>query len=271
MNFYDTHAHFEGGALATTLVMERAKTAGVTRVVAVGGSESLNAGALAVAAAYPESVRLALGFDRDQATAAVPDVHVETLRQLVAAPKSPLALAAVGEIGLDFHYHPETAEAQCALFAAQLRLADEWQLPVVIHTRDADDATLRVLDETPWRGEGLRGVVHCFTGDKAFAAQLLDRALAISFSGIVTFRNADMLRESAAMVPDDRLLIETDSPFLAPVPKRGQRNEPAFVTHVAACLAKVRGTTVERIASLTYANAIQLFGERDMEKDLVVT
>jgi TatD DNase family protein len=103
-------------------------------------------------------------------------------------------------------------------------------------------------------------VVHCFTGDKAFAAQLLDRQLAISFSGIVTFRNADMLRESAAFVPDERLLIETDSPFLAPVPKRGQRNEPAFVTHVAECLAKVRGTTAERIAELTGKNAVRLFG-----------
>ena len=131
---------------------------------------------------------------------------------------------------------------------------------MIIHTREADEATLRVLDETPWRGEGLRGVVHCFTGGKAFAAQLLDRQLAISFSGIVTFRNADMLRESAAMVPDERLLIETDTPFLAPVPKRGQRNEPAFVTHVAECLAKVRGTTAERIAEVTRQNAEQMFG-----------
>lgn len=254
--YYDTHAHFEGAPLETAAVLDRAFAAGVTRLVAVGGSASLNAGALAAAQAYPENVRLALGFDRDQATAASPDVYVETLRQLAAAHP----LAAVGETGLDFHYHPETAAAQCALFAAQLRLADEWRLPVIIHTREADEATLRVLDETPWRGEGLRGVVHCFTGDKGFAEQLLGRALAISFSGIVTFRNADLLRESAAMVPDERLLIETDSPFLAPVPKRGQRNEPAFVVHVAECLATVRGTTAERIASLTRQNAAKMFG-----------
>ncbi|MDD4102977.1 MAG: TatD family hydrolase, partial [Kiritimatiellae bacterium] len=123
-----------------------------------------------------------------------------------------------------------------------------------------EEATLRMLDETPWRGEGLRGVVHCFTGDKQFAAKLLDRALAISFSGIVTFRNADMLRESAAHVPEGRLLIETDTPFLAPVPVRGQRNEPAFVAHVAACLAEVRGVAVDRIASVTRENAERLFG-----------
>ena len=254
--YYDTHAHFEGSPLETVALMERAEAACVGRIVAVGGSASLNAGALAAAQAYPERVRLALGFDRDQATSATPEVYVETLRRLAAAQP----LAAVGETGLDFHYLPETAEAQGALFAAQLRLADEWALPVIIHTREADEATLRVLDETPWRGAGLRGVVHCFTGDKAFAAQLLERQLAISFSGIVTFRNADMLRESVACVPDERLLIETDTPFLAPVPMRGQRNEPAFVAHVAACLAAVRGTTAERIAEITRQNARQMFG-----------
>ena len=254
--YIDTHAHFEDAPVETVAVMERAYAAGVTRIVAVGGSAGLNAGALAVARAYPENVRLALGFDRDQAISATPEVYVEALRQLAA--QHPFA--AVGEIGLDFHYHPETVEAQCALFAAQLRLADEWGLPAIIHTREADEVTLRVLDETPWRGKGLRGVVHCFTGGKVFAAQLLDRQLAISFSGIVTFRNADMLRESAAFVPDDRLLIETDTPFLAPVPMRGQRNEPAFVAHVAECLAKVRNTTVEHIAEITRANALAIFG-----------
>jgi len=255
-SFYDTHAHFEGTPLETAAVMERAFAAGVTRVVAVGGCTALNAGALATSLAFPENVRLALGFDRDQAGEASPEVFDETLRQLAA--EHPLA--AVGETGLDFHYHPETAETQCSLFAAQLRLADEWKLPIIIHTREADEATLRVLDETPWRGEGLRGVVHCFTGDKDFARRLLDRQLAISFSGIVTFRNADKLRESAAFVPDERLLIETDSPFLAPVPKRGQPNEPAFVAHVAECLAKVRDTTVEAVAALTRKNAERLFG-----------
>ena len=254
--YYDTHAHFEDSPLQTVAVMDRALAAGVTRTVAVGGSASLNAGALAAVQTYPANVRLALGFDRDQATASAPETFIETLRQLAAAHP----LAAVGETGLDFHYHPETRDAQCALFAAQLRVSDEWGLPVIIHTREADEATLRVLDETPWRGEGLRGVVHCFTGDKIFAAQLLDRQLAISFSGIVTFRNADMLRESVACVPDERLLIETDTPFLAPVPMRGQRNEPAFVAHVAACLAAVRGTTPERIAEITRQNARTMFG-----------
>jgi len=257
MTYFDTHAHFYGTASPNEVVsvMQRAFEAGVSHLVAVGGSSDLNSGALAVAKAYPSQISLALGFDRDQAVSAEPESFVETLRLLA----NEHTICAVGETGLDFHYHPETADAQCALFAAQLLLADEWRRPVIIHTREADDVTLRVLDETPWRGEGLRGVVHCFTGDKAFAAQLLDRQLAISFSGIVTFRNADLLRESAAFVPDDRLLIETDSPFLAPVPMRGQRNEPAFVKHVASCLAQVRKTDEATLACLTTRNAESLF------------
>jgi len=255
-HYYDTHAHFEDSPVETVAMMERAFAAGVTRILAVGGSTVLNAGALSVSLAYPEHVRLAMGFDRDQTDTAEPAVFVETLRLL--AEKNPLV--AVGEIGLDFHYHPETSEAQCALFSAQLLWADRRRLPVIIHTREADEMTLRVLDETPWHGKGLRGVIHCFTGNKDFAAQLLNRQFAISFSGIVTFRNADMLRESAAFVPEERLLIETDTPFLAPVPMRGQRNEPAFVSHVAECLAKVRGTTVHAIAAITCENARRMFG-----------
>ncbi|MDD4101505.1 MAG: TatD family hydrolase, partial [Kiritimatiellae bacterium] len=173
--YYDTHVHFTGSAAETAAMVDRAGASAVGRMVAVGASAELNAGAIAAAAAYPGLVRLALGFDRDQAMSAATDVHVDTLRRLAAE----CTLAAVGETGLDFHYRPETADAQCELFAAQLRLADEWRLPVIIHTREAEEATLRMLDETPWRGEGLRGVVHCFTGDKQFAAKLLDRALAI--------------------------------------------------------------------------------------------
>ena len=256
--YFDTHTHFYANASPseTAAVMARALSAGVGQMIAVGASADLNSGAIAVSQAFPGQARLALGFDRDQAAEAPPETFAETLRLLAQSHR----LSAVGETGLDFHHRPETADAQCTLFAAQLRLADEWRLPVIIHTREADEATLRVLDETPWRGDGLRGVIHCFTGDKAFAAQLLDRQFMVSFSGIVTFRNADMLRESAAFVPADRLLIETDSPFLAPVPQRGKRNEPAFVTHVADCLATVRNTTPGHIAEITWRNAEQLFG-----------
>ncbi|MBP5319629.1 MAG: TatD family hydrolase [Kiritimatiellae bacterium] len=254
----DTHAHFEGTPLETEAVLRRAADEGVTALVAVGGSDALNAGAIAAATVHPAFVRLAIGFDRDQATAASPDVWCETLRLLVE--QQGLRPAAIGEIGLDYHYTPESRHAQCALFTAQLRLADEWGLPVSIHTREADDDTLRILDESPWRHDTPRGVIHCFTGGAAFADALLARGFAISFSGIVTFKNAEALRAVAAAIPADRFLIETDSPFLAPVPKRGQRNEPAFVKYVAECLAQVRHTTVAAIEAATTRNALAIFG-----------
>ena len=161
------------------------------------------------------------------------------------------SLAAVGEIGLDFHYAPETAKAQCDLFAAQLELARELNLPVVIHTRDADDATLGVLDENDFHN----GIIHCFTGSVPFERQLLDRGFMISISGIVTFRAAENVREAARYAPDDRLLVETDSPFLAPVPMRGNENEPSFLPHTVRFLAEQRKTTTESLALLTTANA----------------
>ena len=253
--FYDTHAHFDCTPTTIVPIMQRAFDAGVQHLMAVGGSSCLNAGACAVAQIYVEQTSLALGFDRDQTSCLTPEQASDTLRQLALK----VRLSAIGEIGLDFHYHPETREAQIALFKAQLKLADEMGLPVIIHTRDAEEDTLKVLDAIPSSAKKLRGVVHCFTGDKNFAAQLLERDLAISFSGIVTFRNAEMLRESAKFVPEERLLIETDTPFLTPVPMRGQPNEPAFVSYVAACLAKVRGVTLEHIAATTTQNARRLF------------
>ena len=255
MKLYDTHAHFGPHEDETARVLARAQEAGVTRLMAVGGSAELNAAAVRAQALRPDAVRLALGADRDQ-TALPPDEVLADIRRRHAAN----ACAAVGEIGLDFHYSPETSAAQCTLFAAQLALADELRLPVVIHTREADDATCGVLDEVPWHGSFLRGVIHCYTGTPAFARLLLDRGFAISFSGIVTFRRADDVRASARYVPDDRLLIETDSPFLAPVPMRGQTNEPAFVVHTARFLADLRQVPVERLAAATFANATALFG-----------
>lgn len=255
MELYDTHAHFGPNENETADALARAQEAGVTRIVAVGGSTELNDAAVRAQALRPDAVRLALGADRDQATLPHDDL-LAAVRQRHAAH----ACAAVGEIGLDFHYAPETAAAQCALFAAQLALADELRLPVVVHTREADDATCGVLDEVPWHGPSLRGVIHCYTGAPAFARKLLDRGFMVSFSGIVTFRRAEEVRASAAYVPDDRLLIETDSPYLAPVPLRGQTNEPAFIVYTARFVADLRQMPVERLAALAFANAVALFG-----------
>ena len=257
MDIYDTHAHFAEDREKTAATLARARAAGVTRLMAVGGSPELNRAALLAQSLAPESTRLALGADRDQAGDASAN---ETLADAVRALHAAHTCAAVGEIGLDFHYSPETAHGQCDLFARQLALADELALPVVIHTREADDATLGVLDEVPWHADAPRGVIHCFTGSPAFARQLLDRNFYISISGIVTFRAAENVRESARVVPDDRLLVETDSPFLAPVPMRGNENEPAFIVHTVKFLAALRGVPAEELAARTFANAVSLFG-----------
>ena len=242
MDIYDTHAHFSEDREKTSATLARARAADVARLMAVGGSAELNRAALLAQSLAPESTRLALGAD--------------AVRALHAAHPC----AAVGEIGLDFHYSPETARGQCDLFARQLALADELALPVVIHTREADDATLGVLDEVPWHADAPRGVIHCFTGSPDFARQLLDRNFYVSISGIVTFRAAENVRESARVVPDDRLLVETDSPFLAPVPMRGNENEPAFIVHTVKFLAALRGVPAEELAARTFANAVALFG-----------
>lgn len=233
---FDTHAHFEGTREETDAAVSRAAASGVTRIMAVGGSESLNAGTEGFA-------YRAIGWDRDQAGRELPELDY-------------VGVAAVGEIGLDYHYSPDTRAAQMELFSRQLELARSLDLPVVIHTRDADDDTLGLLREIP-----SKGIIHCFTGSPGFCRALLDLGFHISISGIVTFRAADNVRESALVVPDDRILVETDSPFLAPVPMRGNANEPAFVVHTAKFLAELRGTTFEEFAALTTRNAIALLGE----------
>lgn len=243
---FDTHAHFEGTADETAAVLLRAVSEGVTRVMAVGGSEALNRGVEMAANCGVEGVKVwrCLGWDRDQAGRDLPQIDYG-------------GVAAVGEIGLDYHYSPETRKAQLDLFAGQLEIANGLGLPVVIHTREADDDTLGVLREIP-----SKGIIHCFTGGPKFCRDLLDLGFMISISGIVTFRAADNVRESAIIVPDDRILVETDSPFLAPVPLRGKANEPAFVVHTAKFLADLRKTPFEAFAALTTQNAIKTLGEK---------
>ena len=261
MNLFDTHAHFTVDAEKTSATLKRAADAGVSRLMAVGGSPELNRAALLAAEASGANphgmprVLVALGSDRDQAAGcgeACPRYDFSTVidnRKLISA---------IGEIGLDFHYSPDTAKAQCDLFAAQLELARELSLPVVIHTRDADDATLGVLDENDFHN----GIIHCFTGSVPFERKLLDRGFMVSFSGIVTFRAAENVREAARYAPDDKILVETDSPFLAPVPLRGKENEPAFIAHTVRFLAELRGTDPDTFASLTASNAAKLISDR---------
>ena len=262
MRLFDTHCHFEtADAAEIASVLARAREAGVEKVMAVGGSPALNSAAI-MAAELSKGKRkkeegkseendglpmvlCATGFDRDQINQ--PNV--------ISSPSSPspsslISLSAWGEIGLDYHYSPETREAQIKLFGVQLEEAARRNLPVVIHTREAADDTIALLREIP-----SRGIIHCFTGSPDEAKAYLDLGFYVSISGIVTFRAADNVRESALVVPDDRILIETDSPFLAPVPLRGRRNEPAFIRHTCEFLARLRGVPAEEFAELTFANA----------------
>ena len=255
----DTHVHFQTAMSPDDMagMVERARTAGVDRLIAVGCEPDANAAALRAASAYPEFIKAAVAYDRSLAGSGV---RVETIRELIlSAPAG--HVAAIGELGLDFHYTPETAEAQQTLMAAQLTLARELRLPVIVHSREADRETVELLSThaRQWSGAPDRiGVLHCFTGTEFLARQLLDLGFMISFSGIVTFRNADPLREVARGIPVDRLLIETDTPYLTPVPYRGKPNEPCYLPAVAALLAKVRGLPVAELAT-TSANARRLF------------
>ena len=261
MRLFDTHCHFErADPTVIAPILERARAAGVARLMAVGGSPALNEGALLAASLAAETVVApqvvcAVGLDREQ----VKDLRRETkdLRGLETGDARPglpsdvssPSVVAIGEIGLDYHYSPETREAQLKLFAAQLDEARARNLPVVIHTREAAADTIALLKEIP-----SRGIIHCFTGKADEARAYLDLGYFVSFSGIVTFHAADGVRAAARVVPDDRILIETDSPFLAPVPLRGQPNEPAFIRHTCEFLAKERGLSAEDFAALTFAN-----------------
>ena len=261
MKLFDTHCHFDrADPTEIAAILERAKAAGVEKLMAVGGSPKLNESAalaveVAAEAVVAPKVVCAIGLDREQI--AVPSALSPTgadqsvrLPAPVAGDGDGTVVVAVGEIGLDYHYSPETREQQLALFAEQLEEARQRDLPVVIHTREADDDTVALLREIP-----SRGIIHCYTGTVDFAKRFLDLGFYISISGIVTFKPAENVREVARMLPDDRFLIETDSPFLAPVPMRGNPNEPAFIRHTCEFIAGIRGVAADDFAELTFANA----------------
>ena len=256
----DSHCHLADEAFVDDLeaVVDRARGSGVAAALSMidptneaEGRRAARAGEL-----WPE-LRFAVGVHPHQAGAfAAEPAAVEAVvrRELDANSR----VAAIGEIGLDYHYDFAPRALQREVFARQLSLARAAGRPVVIHTRDADDDTIDVLRAEG--GGGVTGVLHCFTGDAAFARRGLDLGLHVSFSGIVTFRNADTVRDAARSVPTDRLLAETDAPYLAPVPYRGKRNEPAWVARVVETLAEVRGSSPGRIADETEAAFAGLLG-----------
>jgi TatD DNase family protein len=188
------------------------------------------------------------------------DAHQDLGRTaLLEATHHPKVIA-IGETGLDYYYDKSDREAQKSLFRMHIDVARETQLPLIIHTRDAEEDTHAILAEEMGKG-AFPALIHCFTASADFAEKVLALGLTISLSGIVTFKNANDLQEVAKVIPDDRLLIETDSPFLAPVPHRGTVCEPAYVAATAACVANLRGTDVEQLAALTTENFFNLFSK----------
>jgi TatD DNase family protein len=212
---------------------------------------SSNADAVALAESFP-NVYATVGMHPHDAKD-VGDQELSVLKQLAANPK----VVAVGETGLDYYYNHSPRDTQRRVFSRFIRLARETTLPIVVHERDAAGETAELL-----RGEGesrVRGVIHCFTGDYDAARRYLDLGFYLSFAGIVTFKNADALREVVRKVPLERIFVETDSPFLTPVPHRGRRNEPAYVRLVAEAIARLKSISLEHAASATTANARALF------------
>ncbi len=248
----DSHCHLADPAYDADreAVVERARAAGVGGIVVVAESVESSAAARSLAAGTPGLAPTA-GIHPHKAS-----TFSAASAERVAALLSDPAVVAVGETGLDYHYDHSPREQQRESFAWHLAQAAERGKPVIVHSRDADADTARLIADAP---KGLKGVLHCFASGPEVLSAALQRGLCVSWSGMITFRNWGA-QWALAQVPDDALLVETDGPFLAPVPNRGKRNESSFLVHTAAKLAELRGVTVERIAELTTANAVRLFG-----------
>lgn len=254
MNLVDSHCHLDDEKFDADrdAVIGRARTAGVERMMAIGTGDGPPDLEAALRLARPHDfIYATVGVHPHDAAKATPGTF-EKLSQLANEPK----VLAIGEIGLDYHYDFSPRNVQHRIFARQLELAAAARKPIVIHTREAWADTLALVRE---HGLPFGGIMHCFTGGPKEAEEALDVGFHLSFGGILTFPKADDIREAAAGTPEDRLLIETDSPYLAPIPHRGKRNEPAFLVETARRLAQLRATPIENIAAITTQNFNRLF------------
>jgi TatD DNase family protein len=256
MSLVDSHCHldFPDFAGERDAVVTRARAAGIGTMVTICTKITEFDGVRAIAESDPD-IWCTVGIHPHEA-ATEPAVDEARLAALAAHPK----IVGIGECGLDYHYELSPRDRQKVVFRTHARAACEAGLPLVVHTREADDDTAALLSEES-RGGRLGGVLHCFTSGSKLAFQAIDLGFYISFSGIVTFKNADALREIVRAVPLERMLVETDAPFLAPVPKRGKRNEPAFVAHTASFIAGLRGVSPAELAAATTANFHRLFSK----------
>lgn len=255
MNLIDTHCHltFEPLADDVPAVLERSRQAGVTAWITVGTNLADSRKTVELAGRY-EGLYASVGIHPHDAKEADEGAMAE-LKALAQSDK----VVAIGETGLDFHYNFSKQPDQKRVFAHHLNLAKELGLPVIVHSRNAFDETLEILDR---HGDGLKDVVfHCFGGSSDQARQLLDRGYHISFTGVVTFKNAQTAREAAASVPMDRLMVETDCPYMSPEPVRGQKpNEPALMLHTARLLAELKGLSVDQFTRDSTQTAVRFFG-----------
>lgn len=252
----DSHSHIYGPRYAEDrdAVITRAVDAGVQQLLQVGCNLEESRQVVALAEAHP-GIYASVGVHPHDADSVTPEV-LNAIEELSHHPK----VLSWGEIGLDFYYDNSPRDIQKAAFTAQLKRLTKRDLPVVIHTRDAEPETLALLrDDPPPKG----GHVHCFTGSAEMARELLTMGFHIGFTGIITFGSAKALRDVVAEVPLERMLIETDSPYLAPKPHRGKRNEPAFVVHVAQMIADIHQTTLEQVVAQTSDNFYALYGKAD--------
>lgn len=252
----DSHCHLDPSYFpeGPDAVLQRAREAGVGHFVVIGVGETLAQARTAVQ----------LASQRPDVSATV-GVHPHDASKVDAAMQTELAslatnneVLAVGEVGLDFHYRHSPEDTQKTVFRDMITLAKRLNKPLVIHTRSAPEQTLAMLEEESARDVG--GIIHCFSEDRAFARRALDMDFDLSFSGIVTFKKAQAIQDVARWAPADRILVETDSPYLAPVPRRGKRNEPSNVVHTARYVADLRGDRFEDLAQATSANAARRLG-----------
>ncbi len=254
MRLVDSHCHFDRAEAAhVTAALERARAAGLVHAVIVGQFQGPGDWGVAqeIAAAHPDFLTPTLGIHPHEAARAT-EADLEHLERTCARPE----IHAVGEAGLDYYYDHSPRDVQARVFRMQCALAKRLGKPLVVHVRDAHEDC-----ETILREEGVsRGVIHCFTGDTDAARRYLDLGFLLSLSGVVTYKKTEALQDAVRFAPLERLMVETDSPYLAPVPYRGKKNEPSYVIETAKKLAELKGVSVEQVAEVTTANAAALFG-----------